>query len=119
MVKSISVIVCIAAALVAVLGPVALAQEKETGKQQAKKAWKKLFNYPANVTKDSAKVVADTGKKGADVVANTVKTTGQVTSGELEKTKDLVVEPLTGTAEAGKSAVENTAKIPIEAAKEQ
>jgi len=118
MVKIFTVVVCVALALVIALGPVALAQEKETGKQQAKKAWQKLFNYPANVTKDSAKVVADTGKKGAEVVANTVKTTGEVTSGETGKAKDLVVEPLVGTAEAGKTAVEETAKIPIEAAKE-
>jgi hypothetical protein len=119
MVKVFTAAVCISVAFCIVLGPVALAQQKESGKQQAKKAWQKLFNYPAKVTKESAKAVADTGKKGADTVAETVKTTGEVTSGELDKTKDLVVKPLTGTAETAKTAIEETAKVPIEAAKEE
>jgi hypothetical protein len=118
--KTLIGIVCILIALSFVITLASYAQaEKETGKQAAKKAWQKLFNYPANVTKQSAGVVADTGKRGTEVVTKEVKRVGEVTSGDVAKTKELVTEPLTGTAETGVKAVEETGKIPVEAAKEE
>ena len=66
---------------------------------------------------DSVNVVADTGKKGTQVVAQEVKTIGQVTSGDMDKAKDLVVEPVKGTADTAKTAIEGTANVPLEAAK--
>ena len=84
----------------------------------AKSFWQKLFNYPANVTKESVNVIADTGKKGTETVVNEVKTFGQVTSGDTDKAKDLVTEPVKGTVETARTAVEGTANVPVTAAKE-
>ena len=40
-------------------------------------------------------------------------------SGELSKTDELITEPITGSAETVVKAVEETAEIPVEAAKEE
>jgi hypothetical protein len=112
-------ILCIISVFCLVLASVSYAAEKETAATKFKKFWQGLFNYPANVTEKSAGVVADTGKRGTEIMTKEVKTTGQVTSGELAKTKDLVVEPVKWTAEATKDAVERTVKIPVEAAKSE
>jgi len=55
--------------------------------------------------------------KSTEVVANEVKTVGQVATGDVGKTKELVTEPLTGTAKTAYKTVENTGKAPVEAAK--
>jgi len=110
---------CIALALSFMLTSVSYAATKGTEvstSTKVKKAGRALFNYPANVATESANVVADTGKKGTAVVANATKRAGQVVTGDVAKTKELVTEPLTGTAETGKSAVEETVKIPAKAA---
>lgn len=97
---------------------ISYAAEKESAGQKAKKFWQKLFNYPARVTEESAEVVTDAGKGAVKVVTTEVKRVGEVTSGDVAKTKELIVEPLTGTAETAVTAVEETVKIPVEAAKE-
>ncbi len=98
---------------------ISCAADNKTGGEKAKSFWQKLFNYPANVTQESAKVVADTGVKGTAVVTKEVKTVGQVTSGEVAKTKELVTEPITGTAETAVNAVKGAAAVPVNAAKEE
>jgi hypothetical protein len=90
----------------------------ETACVKAKNFWQRLFNYPANVTKDTANIVADAGKSSVQVVTDEVKTVGQVTSGEPCKTPDLVTKPLETTGEAVYKAVKDTAAMPVEAAKE-
>ncbi|MCM8761573.1 MAG: hypothetical protein NC938_00980 [Candidatus Omnitrophica bacterium] len=92
--------------------------EGKTGGQSAKSFWQKLFNYPANVTKESVNVVADTGKKGTEVVTNQVKTLGEVTSGDVKKAQNLVTDPIIGTGETAKIAAEGTVNAPVKAAKE-
>jgi hypothetical protein len=109
---------CIALAFCFILGGISYAAENQTAGAKAKTFWQKLFNYPADVTNESAKVVADTTQRGTNVVTREVKTVGQVTSGNVKKTKELVVEPLTGTAETTKSAVEGIIKAPVNAAKQ-
>ena len=116
MTKRIIAYACVALALCFILTAVSSA---ETGAQKARNFWQKLFNYPANVTKESVSVVAETAKDGTVVVTKEVKTVGQVTSGDVAKTKELVTEPITGTADTAVKAVEGTAKIPVEAAKEE
>lgn len=109
---------CIALALSFMLTSVSHAAKgtEVSTSAKVKKAGKALFNYPANVVKESVDVVADTGKKGTAVVTKATKRTGEVVTGDVAKTKELVTEPLVGTAETGKSAVEETAKIPAKAA---
>ena len=108
--------ICVAIVLCFACTAMALAAESQSTGDKAKTFWQKLFNYPANVTRDSVNVVAETGKKGTAVVVNEVKTVGQVTSGDVNKTKDLVVDPLKGTADTAKTAIEGTANVPVEAA---
>lgn len=114
--KKAIVYLCLALVICFTVTAVSFAAEQTSG-SQAKNFWQKLFNYPANVTKDSVTTVAETGKKGADVVANEVKTVGQVTSGTVEKTPELVTEPVKNTAQATAEAVVETSQIPVEAAK--
>ena len=102
-----------------ILTSVSLAAESQTAGTKARTFWQKLFNYPANVTKESVNVACETGKKGTEVVTKEVKTVGQVTSGELAKTKELVTEPITGTAQTAVTAIKGTAMVPVEAAKEE
>jgi len=101
------------------LTSVSYAAENQTFGAKFKNFWRRLFNYPAKVTDESATVVTDTGKRGTKVVTTEVKRAGEVTSGDIAKTKELVTEPITGTAETVVKAVEGTAKIPVEAAKEE
>jgi hypothetical protein len=98
---------------------VSCAAENETTGSKVKNFWQKLFNYPANVAKESAKAVADTGTKGVEVIAKEVKTVGQVTSGDVNKAGELVTEPIKGTADTVVTAVTETVNAPIEAAKEE
>jgi hypothetical protein len=119
MVKKFAVAICIALALCVMLSGVSMAQEKQTTCEKAKTWWQKLFNYPANVTNESAGVVTEAVKGATNVVTKEVKTVGQVTSGSLGKTKDLVVDPVVGTADVTKKAVEGTVAVPANANKEE
>jgi len=119
MVKKILVIVSLVLVFCITATALSYAAEKESMGAKVKNFWQKLFNYPANVTKESASVVADTGKGGVQVVTDEVKRVGQVTSGELNKTPQLITEPIKGTGETTYKAVTDTAKIPVEAAKEE
>ena len=105
-------------ALCFVLTGISYAAETQTTGEKAKSFWQKLFNYPANVTNETAGVVTDAATGATNVVTKQVKTVGQVTSGEFEKTPNLVTDPLVGTAETTKKAVEGTVAVPTKAAKE-
>jgi hypothetical protein len=119
MVKKLLVVVCVVMAFCFILGGISYAAEKTTTGEKAKSFWQKLFNYPANVTNESAGVVTEAVTGTTNVVTKEVKTVGQVTSGSLGKTKDLVTEPLVGTAETTKKAIEGTAAVPVKANKEE
>ena len=119
MVRKASSYVCVALVLCFIASSVVLAADNQSTGEKAKSWWQKLFNYPANVTNESVGVVTNTATRTTNVVTKEVKTVGQVTSGDVNKTKDLVVEPLTGTAETAKKAVEETVAVPTNAAKEE
>ena len=112
-------VVGITLALCFILTAVGYTAEKESFGTKFKNFWQRLFSYPANVAQESVNVVADTGKRGTQVATKEVKRVGEVTSGDVAKTKELVMEPLTGTAETAKAAVEGVANVPAKAAKEQ
>lgn len=105
-------------ALCLMCASVAYAADQGSAGKSAKNFWQRLFNYPAKVTDNSASVIAETGKKGTAVVTKEVSTVGQVTSGEFDKAKDLVVEPVKGTAQTAVDAVKDTANIPVKSAQE-
>jgi hypothetical protein len=118
--KKIIGLVCFALVLSFVFISVSMAVEpvtKENVGQKAKNFGKKIFNYPASVTKESVAVVADTAKRGTEVVTKEVERTGEVVTGDVAKTKEMVTEPITGTAETAVKAVEGTINVPVEAAK--
>lgn len=119
MTKKIFVVACVAVALCFALTAVSYAAEKTNVSKKVRDAGQKAFNYPANVVKESVKVVTDTGTRGTDVVTKEVKTTGKVVTGDVAKSKELVTEPITGTADTAVKAVEGTVKVPVEAAKEE
>jgi hypothetical protein len=110
-------IFCVILALSFIALPL-FAAEKQCTSEKVKSFWQRLFNYPANVTKDTANIVAEAGKGGVRAVTDEVKTVGQVTSGEIAKTPDLITRPLETTGETTYNAVKDTAAMPVEAAKE-
>ena len=112
-------LVIVVLALCFILSGISYAADTQTGAQKAKSWWQKLFNYPANVTNETAGVVTEAAKSTTTVVTKEVKTVGEVTSGSLGKSKDLVMDPLVGTAETTKKAVEGTVAIPANANKEE
>jgi hypothetical protein len=111
--------VLISLALSIMLTSVSRAAEKEGFGAKVKNFWRNLIGYPARVTEESASVIADTGRRGVDVVTSEVKRVAEVTSGDAAKTKELVTEPITGTVETAVKAAEGTAKVPSEALKER
>lgn len=119
MTKKMVVLVTVVLAFCFVLSGVSYAADNATGTEKAKSFWQKLFNYPANVTNETAGVVTEAATGATHVVTNEVKTVGQVTSGSLGKTKNLVTDPLVATAETTKKAVEGTVAVPTKANKEE
>jgi len=118
--KKIIGLVCLAMVLSFAIVSVSIAAEpitKENAGQKAKSFGQKIFSYPANVTKESVGVVADTGKRGTAVVTKEVKRTGEVVTGDVAKTKEMITEPITGTAETVVEAVKGTVNVPVAAAK--
>jgi hypothetical protein len=120
--KNIAVAVCAATIVcmmsISVSTTAAEPINKENAIEKTRNFIKKLFSYPANVINGSVEVVADTGKRGTDVLTKEISRTGEIVSGETDKVKDFVTEPLTGTAEVVVKAAEETGKIPVEAANE-
>lgn len=104
--------------LVALVFAASMASADNTPQAKTKNAWKKIVEYPANVTKESAVAVSDTAKKGTETVANTAQAIGEVATGQIEKTPDIVTEPIKGTAETAATAVSETATAPVKAAQE-
>lgn len=80
--------------------------------------WQRLFSYPANVTKESAKVVTDTGTGSANAVVKELKTAGDVSTGDVKKLGELITEPIKDTVDTAAQAVKGTVDIPVKAAQE-
>mgnify|MGYP000870756013 CR=1 FL=1 len=94
---------------------VSFAAEKNMASKESKNPVKDVVTYPGKLVVKSAEVVGDTAKSGADVVVNEAKTLGEIATGDVEKTKDAIVDPLTGTAQTAKDAVEGVANAPVDA----
>ena len=119
MTRKLLVVISVMSALCFTLINSSYAQEKRSAGEKVKSFWQKLFEYPANVTNETAGVVTEAITGTTGVVTKEVKTVGQVTSGSLGKTGDLVTEPLVGTAETTTKVIEDTVTIPIKANKEE
>lgn len=82
------------------------------------KFWKGLFQSPGNTVQESAKVIGDTGEKAAGTVAQEIKDVGGTLTGSGDAAKDLIVNPVKGTAETVQTGVVGAANMPAEVAKE-
>jgi len=80
---------------------------------------RKVLTYPFRLTQESSKVATETTAKTVETVVKTGEAAAGVTTGKVERLKDVVVEPVKGSAEMAVSAVEGSVKIPIEAAEER
>jgi hypothetical protein len=99
------------------LAPVSFAAESEntlTG------FFKRLFNYPAKATKETAGMTANTLQNtGEKIVAKTGENTAAVVTGDIAKTGNLAVDPVVGTLETTGQTVSETVQIPAKAAEEE
>ena len=123
MAKKFVAVACVVLALCFIVSGISYAADSaETGskaKNSWQSFWQKLFNYPANVTSETAGVATDAVKGVTNTATDELKRTGRVTSGKLGETGDLVTKPLVGTAETTKTAIEGTVAIPVKANKEE
>jgi hypothetical protein len=78
----------------------------------------KAFPFLAKTTGKSVNAVGGGVKKSADVVTQEVKDVGAVATGKGSKVKDVLVNPVTGTADAVGGTVHGVVTAPIDAAKE-
>jgi len=78
------------------------------------KFFKNLINWPFNITKKGAVTVGKTAEKGIATTATTSSAAVETVTGKPEKIKDVIVEPLKGSAETAAEAVEGTLKTPAE-----
>ena len=118
MVKKIVAAICVAAVFCSMtMSAYCQAKQTETAGSKFKKFWTNLFKYPVNVTKETANMVGETGKGTATVVSKEIGRGAEVSRGDLKKSKEMVVEPLEGTAKTAKTTVEQTVQIPFKAAK--
>ncbi len=82
------------------------------------KFWRGVFQWPFNAAKDSAQAVGETGVKAAETVAQEGKDIGGALTGDKEAAKNLVVNPITGTAETVKTGVVGVGEMPGKATEE-
>lgn len=118
----IKILTCVVTAFLIATATVSQAADERMNKepfgQKIKSFILKILSYPAKVIEGSVDVVADTTSRSVEVVTKEVKTVGEVMTGDVGKTKELIVEPLVGTTDTVVKAVEDTVKIPVEAARE-
>lgn len=74
--------------------------------------WRGLFHWPFNAAKNSAQVVGDTGVKAVNAVADEGRGVGGTLTGQEGAAKDVVTNPVTGTAETVKTGVVGAAEMP-------
>jgi len=95
----------------------AYAQEAQSENKVAR-FFKNLVKWPFGVTKKGVETVGDTTEKAAETVVATGSSAVDTVTGKPERIKDVVVEPVKGSAETVYTAAEGTIKTPIEGTKE-
>ena len=91
----------------------------ETSTNKFAEFWRKLFNYPAGVARETVETAATATKGTADTVVKTSSAVADTVTGQPERVKDIVVEPVKGVAETTVNTTEKAVKIPVDAAQEQ
>jgi len=93
------------------------AQEAQSENKVAR-FFKNLVKWPFGVTKKGVETVGDTSEKAAETVVKTTSSTVDTVTGKPERIKDVVIEPVKGSAETAYTAAEGAIKTPIEGTKE-
>lgn len=119
-VRKLVVIVLAALLVICNISDAAFSAEQVKSSQENKvvKFFKDVFNWPFSVTKQGAETVGRTTKSGVMTVTDTGTSAVQTVTGKPEKIKDVVVDPVKGTAETGYTAVEGSLKTPVQGTKE-
>jgi uncharacterized protein YunC (DUF1805 family) len=117
-----NLVVIVLAALLVVCGISEVAfcaqETKQAQENKVVKFFKDVFNWPFSVTKQGAETVGRTTKSGVMTVTDTGTSAVQTVTGKPEKIKDVVVDPIKGTAETGYTAVKGSLNTPVEGTKE-
>ena len=95
MAKKFVAVACVVLALCFILSGISYAADSSETGSKAKNSWQsfwqKLFNYPANVTSETAGVAADAVKGVTNTATDELKRTGRVTSGKVKSGLILMV----------------------------
>ena len=89
----------------------AYAAEQEN---KAARFFKNLVKWPFNIGKRGVEATKDTAEKSVETVAETTSSAVDTITGKPERAKDIIIEPIQGTAETAATAVEGTINTPIE-----
>ncbi len=82
--------------------------------------FKRLFNYPAKATKETAGMTANTlTNTGEKVVSKAGENTEAILKGDVAKTGNLAGDAVVGTLETTGQTTSETVQIPVKAAEEE
>ena len=105
--------------LVGLLATAIYAQEEQPQQEnKVARFFKNIVKWPFSITKKGVETVGDTAEKGVDTGAKTTTAAVETVTGKPEKIKDVVVEPVKGSAGTAYTAVDGSVKTPIEGTKE-
>ena len=104
-----------------VLSAASLAFAEQTDSERSVTGFfRRLFNYPAKATKETAGMTANTlNNVGEKVVSKTGENTAAVLQGDVAKTGNLVGDNVTGTLETAGQTTAETVQVPVKAAEEE
>jgi len=102
-------------AVFACLSTAAYAEEQQN---KFKNFMKGVSQWPMSFTKKSSEAVGNTAKSGIQTVTKTSTSAVKTVTGQPEEIKNVVTEPVVGTVETAKTAVEDTVSAPVEATQE-
>jgi hypothetical protein len=95
------------------------AQKAQPAKEnKVVKFFKDIINWPLSITKKSSEAVGKTTKRAVMTGTTTGSSAVETVTGKPAKLKDVVVEPVKGSAETAYTAVTENVKAPVEGTKE-
>ena len=111
----------VALVMIVAFGLFAAAQVYAQQEKQENKVvtfFKNVIKWPFSIAKKGGETVGRTTKRAADMTTKTATSAVETVTGQPEKIKDVLVEPVKGSAETAYIAVEGSVKAPIEGTEE-
>lgn len=114
------VVLIITVASLAILAVTQSYAQEESAQPENKvvRFFKNVIKWPFGIAKEGAETVARTTKRGVDTVTTTGSSAVETVTGKPEKIKDVIVEPVKGSAETAYTAVEGSIQTPVKGTKE-